>query len=289
MRRTLLAVSAAAAVLLLPSAAQAAEGDIIVQREAGLDRREQRELRADAGVRHVSDLTMSDTELVEPRHGDVSAALAELRADDDVVFAEPDRRVSASTNDFYWTSLWGLDNLLDTDIDAPEAWLRSRGAGITVAVADTGVNADHEDLAGKIVPGWDFVSGDATPQDGNGHGTHVAGTIAATGANGSGLTGVAPDAKVMPLRVLDDEGSGCRRGLRLRRRSRREDRQRVARRQLRIRARARDRRASPHALRHRRRQREPRQRRRRAGRLPVRTAAVEHPLHRRERQPGPAR
>ena len=78
---------------------------------------------------------------------------------------------------------------------------------VTVAVADTGVDPGHPDLAGRIVPGYDFVDDDTDPQDGHGHGTHVAGTIAAA-ENGAGVIGVAPEALVMPLRVLDDNGGG---------------------------------------------------------------------------------
>ena len=78
---------------------------------------------------------------------------------------------------------------------------------MTVAVADTGVDLGHPELAGRLVPGYDFVDDDADPQDAHGHGTHVAGTIAA-GANGAGVVGVAPDARIMPLRVLDANGGG---------------------------------------------------------------------------------
>ena len=115
-------------------------------------------------------------------------------------------------------------------VEAPEAWAAGyTGQGITVAVIDTGIDLDHPDLvhnlyvnAGEIpgngidddrngfvddVSGYDFVSGDARAEDGNGHGTHVAGTIAAAN-NGIGATGVAPDAKILPVRVLDDAGRG---------------------------------------------------------------------------------
>ena len=69
---------------------------------------------------------------------------------------------------------WGLDL-----IHADPAHATSTGAGATVAVVDTGIDAAHPDLAGRIGSGWDFVSGDSTPQDGNGHGTHVSGIVAA--------------------------------------------------------------------------------------------------------------
>ncbi|HET8672291.1 MAG TPA: S8 family peptidase [Thermoleophilaceae bacterium] len=84
----------------------------------------------------------------------------------------------------------------------------STGAGAIVAVVDTGIDASHPDLQGRIGPGFDFVDGDSTPQDGNGHGTHVAGIIAADANNGVGVDSVAPGAEIMPVRVLDSSGSG---------------------------------------------------------------------------------
>ncbi len=236
MRRSLFALAAAAA-FLPATAARAAEGDIIVQREPGLDSKEIRELRNDAGVKLVTELGIERVELVEPKNGDVAGALAELRADEDVIYAEPDRimRVALTPNDYWWLDLWALSNPGDTDIDAPEAWDRSLGTGVAVAVADTGISSAHEDLVGQTtgnpdeVPGngidddgngkiddsagWDFVSDDSIPQDGHGHGTHVSGTIAAAGANSVGLIGVAPKAKVLPLRVLDNTGSGLASGI----------------------------------------------------------------------------
>lgn len=115
-------------------------------------------------------------------------------------------------------------------VGAPESWAQGyTGEGVVVAVVDTGVEMNHPDLinqlwvnAGEIagngidddgngyvddVSGWDFASNDNNPHDGNGHGTHVAGTIAAE-ANGFGATGVAPDAAIMPVRVLGNNGSG---------------------------------------------------------------------------------
>ena len=96
--------------------------------------------------------------------------------------------------------MWGVDN-----VDAPEVW--NGVSGTTIAVIDTGVDLDHPEFLDRIVAGYDFVDNDATADDGNGHGTHVAGTIA--GANdGTGITGVAYDAAIMPLRVLDNDGYG---------------------------------------------------------------------------------
>ncbi|MFB2934684.1 S8 family peptidase [Aerosakkonemataceae cyanobacterium BLCC-F154] len=120
---------------------------------------------------------------------------------------------------------WDLDA-----IKAPETWSKGyTGQGIVVAVVDSGVDYKHSDLDGNIwvnpreiagnqkdddgngyiddIRGWDFVTDDNDPMDLDGHGTHVAGTIAAE-KNGFGATGVAPNAKIMPIRVLDGSGNG---------------------------------------------------------------------------------
>lgn len=85
---------------------------------------------------------------------------------------------------------------------------RLRGAGITVAVIDSGVDLRHPDLIGQVRDdGYDFVDNDPDPSDENGHGTHVAGIIAAADDN-AGIVGIAPAAQLLPVRVMNDEGWG---------------------------------------------------------------------------------
>ena len=105
-------------------------------------------------------------------------------------------------------NLWSLDN-----INVPDVWYGdginkgATGSEVVVAVVDTGVDLDHSEFKDRLVSGYDFVENDSVADDGNGHGTHVAGIIA--GANdGFGVTGVAHDASIMPIRVLDDNGYG---------------------------------------------------------------------------------
>jgi subtilisin family serine protease len=98
---------------------------------------------------------------------------------------------------------WNLD-LIESDA----AHATATGAGAKIAVVDTGVAAGHPDLAGQILPGHDFVQDDGTPQDGNGHGSHVSGIALAATGNGVGISSVAPGAKLLPVRVLGDDGSG---------------------------------------------------------------------------------
>ncbi|MFI6319463.1 S8 family peptidase [Nonomuraea sp. NPDC050556] len=90
----------------------------------------------------------------------------------------------------------------------PQAWQTAKGDNVVIAIIDTGVDTNHPDLKDKIVKGYDFVAGDDDPMDQNGHGTHVAGIAAAVTDNGVGIAGAAPNAMIMPVRVLGTVGSG---------------------------------------------------------------------------------
>ncbi len=108
-----------------------------------------------------------------------------------------------ASDDEYTSRQWGLRK-----VRAEGAWAAGTGKGITIAIVDTGVDRTHEDLKGKFVPGYDFVDDDADPSDEKGHGTHVAGIAAARANNDVGIAGVAPEATLMAIRVLDKNGSG---------------------------------------------------------------------------------
>jgi subtilisin len=95
---------------------------------------------------------------------------------------------------------WGV-----REIKAPAVWPRSTGAKVRIAVVDTGIDFRHPDLRAAIAGGINLVNPGRPPWDDNGHGTHIAGTIAA--ANGSGLNGVAPDARIYAVKAFDHNGT----------------------------------------------------------------------------------
>ncbi|MGL5859756.1 MAG: S8 family serine peptidase, partial [Phycicoccus sp.] len=111
-------------------------------------------------------------------------------------------RASAAASDPLRTEQYAVDQSR-----FPGAWSTTTGRDVVVAVVDTGVDTSHPDLVGRLAPGVDLVDG-GDPDDGNGHGTHVAGIVAATADNGVGIAGAAPAARIMPVRVLDPAGSG---------------------------------------------------------------------------------
>ena len=155
-----------------------------------------------AGARTLARIGPLRATVVELPARSAAAALVRLRRSPAVRYAERDRAKHLSELDPGRPQQWGLDA-----IGAPAIWPLSRGGGIVVAVIDTGV-AEAPDLAGRILPGWNVLAQTADASDDNGHGTHVAGTIAEAEGNGIAEAGVAPGASILPVKVLDAEGSG---------------------------------------------------------------------------------
>lgn len=96
-------------------------------------------------------------------------------------------------------------------IAAPAAWTTTTGTPeVTIAIADSGVASEQPDLAPNLVAGWDYIDGDATPEDETPgwHGTEVAAIAAARGDDGAGAAGVTWTSRIMPQRVLDADGEG---------------------------------------------------------------------------------
>jgi type VII secretion-associated serine protease mycosin len=134
--------------------------------------------------------------------GSVAARLA---AEPGVVYAEPNyvRSLLRTSNDPLLGQQWSISN-----IHAPEAWDITTGGEIVVALLDTGISPTHPDLQGRAIPGYDFFNNDDDPRDDEGHGTHIAGIVAANGDNGEGVAGVCWNCKILPIKVLGSRGRG---------------------------------------------------------------------------------
>lgn len=153
-----------------------------------------------ASVRSPDTARIVAADLTATQRGD-------LRDDPRVVAVEPDVVVHADAvvpADPVWQHQDGL-----RAINVDDAWERTIGEpSVVIAVVDTGVRADARELSGKLVNGYDFVNGDADPDDDNGHGTAVATITAATTSNAYGIAGVCWRCRVMPLKALGADGSG---------------------------------------------------------------------------------
>ncbi|KXJ51689.1 MAG: peptidase S8 [Colwellia sp. Phe_37] len=169
----------------------------------------------------------------------VKSALEKLRKNPAILYAEPDYIVSKAgvPNDARFDELWGMHNtgqtggVDDADIDAPEAWDISTGSrDVVVGVIDTGVDYNHPDLTANMwvnpgeiagdgidndnngfiddVHGINAITNSGDPMDDNGHGTHVSGTIGATGNDGVGVAGVNHNVSIIGCKFLDGNGDG---------------------------------------------------------------------------------
>ena len=237
-RRTLPAALAAWAIAALglaaPAAAQDgpsrfAEGELVVRFAPGTDRGEQAAVRDDLGATLEERNLLPRSQLVElePGAGVLDAAAAFERRPE-VLYAEPNFLLEldgvpddplifeqAGLHDTGQT-FGDLDSVppsftgtYDADIDAPEAWNITTGSPqVTIAIADSGVDYTHPDLAPNVVGGHDFGADDPDPfPQGSDHGTHVAGIAGAVGNNDVGGAGVSWHSRLMPLKVSAPDGS----------------------------------------------------------------------------------
>lgn len=227
MARKLIVLLVSTGALAAPAAAGAAvkardwqqraeRAEALVRFERGVVATERREIRRDASVVLDDVLELPRTQLVTVE-GSVRAAVARLEQQPGVAYAQPNYRyhaLASAPNDTHFGQLWGLGST--PGVGVLPAWDRSRGGGQVIAVVDTGVDLTHPDLLANLwtkpgqpgVHGHDFVDNDNDPDDFNLHGTHVAGTAAAVADNALGVAGVAPQAQIMAVRVLDSDGSG---------------------------------------------------------------------------------
>jgi subtilisin family serine protease len=151
--------------------------------------------------------TTSGALLVDVPAGKELEAVELLKSTSGISYAEPVYTASALglvPNDTFYSLQTNL-----AAINAEGGWQYFTGSsGVIVAVIDTGVDLTSADFAGRLVEGYDFVNYDSTPMDDNGHGSHVAGIMAATGNNDYGIAGLDWSSKIMPVKVLDSTGHG---------------------------------------------------------------------------------
>ncbi|HVM25105.1 MAG TPA: S8 family serine peptidase [Candidatus Limnocylindrales bacterium] len=142
----------------------------------------------------------------------VNTVIAELQADPAVEYAEPNYVVtladegstaSVSVNDPQTGGQYSLNRMRVRD-----AWAHTTGGSNVVAVLDTGVQANHPDLTGRVLPGYNFVSSNTNASDDNGHGTWVAGIIAANANDGYGIAGISWSDKILPVKIMNSNGTG---------------------------------------------------------------------------------
>lgn len=162
--------------------------------------------RATQGMNYRT-MALANTVVVKvPDSQTVPEMVAKLKADPNVEIAEPNYkyRAYATPNDPMFGQLWGIKK-----IGAPTVWDTSYGdSNLIVAVVDSGVDYNHEDLKGKVIKGPDTANNDSDPMDDVGHGTHVAGTIAGIGNNSKGVIGIAPNVKILGIKALGANGEG---------------------------------------------------------------------------------
>ncbi len=189
------------------TAAEYKPGELLVSLHPGAPAKTLSGFRELAGAQYSRTISGSDIEVWQVPQGSEIAASRLLASLPGVILAEPNYRLQAFDtvpNDPSYSKQWA-----HPIIDTPAAWDYTTGSSsITIAILDTGIDETHPDLASKIVPGYDFVDGDANPHDLNGHGTHVAGIAAALTNNTVGVAGTSWGARLMPVRVLDATGSG---------------------------------------------------------------------------------
>src|SRR5215213_3773988 len=224
--RLLLLIAALGLLMALPAGARAADyvpDEVIVRYEPGTGGGVAADVAEDAGAQPIAPLPGGSEQLQIEDGDSVRETISELRQDPNVVYAVPNWRAHAAAeapNDPDAVRQWNLFS--SYGINVVEAWSLAEGLGAPggrgalVALLDSGVAYERygryrraPDLRrSTFVHPYDFIGKDRHPNDVFGHGTHVAGTIAQTTNNGVGTAGIAYNAKIMPLRVLDAHGEG---------------------------------------------------------------------------------
>jgi subtilisin family serine protease len=219
------------------------EGELLVKFKSGVTSSSSLKINQAIGSSVTRKFTIVPNlqHVILPKSLSVKDAIIKYMADPNVEYAEPNYIIHAYTNipnDTYFGQQWALRNIGQfaagtpgADIKAADAWDISTVTGATIAVLDTGIDYDHQDLVGNIwqntgetncangidddgngyiddCKGWNFVNNNNDPMDDNGHGTHVTGIAGAVGNNNTGISGVLWTARLMPVKILDESGYG---------------------------------------------------------------------------------
>jgi thermitase len=188
-----------------PNGKRARAGSLIVTFRSGIEASARDDASHQVGAQAVEPINHTRAVRVQVEPGKLAEAMSAYATRPDVERVEPDYLLYAhmTPGDPQYGQEWGLPR-----IGAPAAWDRvAGGSGVRVAVLDTGV-ANHPDLSGRVILAQDFTGSPYGSADRHGHGTHVAGTIAANANNGIGVVGVAYGANLLVGKVLGDGGSG---------------------------------------------------------------------------------
>src|ERR1051326_6885063 len=187
------------------SADQFVPGRVLVKFHDDILPAHARNIIAALGARDAGEIPNIGFHILDlPFQASEKAFVERFQAQAEVEFAELDhlQLLAGMPNDPYYGSEWHL-----TKINAPTAWNSTTGGNsVIIAILDTGVDGTHPDLGSKLVPGWNFYDNNADTSDVNGHGTAVAGTVAAATNNGVGVAAVAWNCQLMPVQVASAEG-----------------------------------------------------------------------------------
>jgi subtilisin family serine protease len=191
----------------IPAAPRYVPDLLLMTFRPGTSAQQQANVLAEAGVTVVRRIHGLGVVVVHVPAAHRDAALDRLRASRVVAAAQKDtvfEQLDTTPNDADWYAQWGLRR-----ISMPSVWDRTRGSNnVVVAVLDTGVASGHPDLQGAILPGYNLVDPAKPPADDNGHGTAVAGIIAARTNNHEGIAGVCWTCSILPIKVLAADGTG---------------------------------------------------------------------------------
>ncbi len=197
-------------------------GEVLVKFKKGMAASKIHVLHNALGATKIKEIGYIGVQHIKLPHSvSVEEAVKYYKADPDVEYAEPNYIVKATIipNDTRFHEQWSLQNTgqmvngiagtAGADIDISAGWDLIKGSSsVIVAVIDSGVDSNHPDISINLIAGFDFIDNDNDPNDLNGHGTHVAGIIGAVGNNLMGITGINWYVKIMPLKVLDQNGEG---------------------------------------------------------------------------------